>query len=225
MAPDNLELLRRLETHQAAARRRAVWISWSSVLAAAIVLAVLIVFAYQHLAGVQAQVADAQRQAAAEKDRVDRLKKEEARLTGRINQLQPLVENYQAEVRAQPRPVVRREIRSLAPGVEVSAQPRVYLQIVAPDDREYADQMGKRLENAGFAVLGVEYVEQAAALKNTEVRYYKKADEADAVRLRDALAAAGVKSPALLYLGLEDSRKVRPETYEVWFGAGVGGPS
>jgi len=224
MAQDNLELLRRLETQQAAARRRAVWISWLSVLAAAVVLSVLIVSAYRRLAGVETQVAEAQKQAAAEKARVEELKKEEARLTDRIkNQLEPLVENYQAEVRAQARPVARVQVRPVEPADLGTTEPRVFLQIVAPEDREYAKQMGERLEEAGFDVQGVDYIEEAAALKNTEVRYYKKADEADAVKLRDALESAGVKSPALLYLGLENNRKVRPKTYEVWFGAGVGG--
>jgi hypothetical protein len=226
MAQDNLELLRRLETQQATARRRAVWISWLFVLAAAIVLAVLIFAADRHLEDAQAKKTVALEKAAAEQNRVEQLKKEEARLTGRIKQLQPLVENYQAQVRAEPGPATQREVQfplGPGPGVEVPAKPRVFLQIVTPEDREYAKQMGQRLEEAGFEVLGTEYVERAAALKNTEVRYYKKTDEPDAVKLRDALSAAGVKSPALLYLGLENNKKVRPKTYEVWFGAGVGG--
>jgi hypothetical protein len=224
MAQDNLELLRRLETQQATARRRAVWISWLSVLAAAIVLAVLIFAADRHLEDAQAKKTEALEKAAVEQNRVEQLKKEEARLTGQIKQLQPLVENYRAQVRAEPGPATQREVQlPLGPGVEVPAKPRVFLQIVTPEDREYAKQMGQRLVEAGFEVLGIEYVGRAAALKNTEVRYYKKTDEPDAVKLRDALAAAGVKSPTPLYLGLENNKKVRPKTYEVWFGAGVGG--
>jgi len=82
MAQDNLELLRRLETQQATARRRAVWISWLSVLGAAIVLAVLIFAADRHLEDAQAKKTEAFETVAAEQNRVEQLKKEEARLTG-----------------------------------------------------------------------------------------------------------------------------------------------
>jgi hypothetical protein len=100
--------------------------------------------------------------------------------------------------------------------------PRVYLQIVTAGDRAYARAVGERLDASGFRVLGVEYVRNAAPLRNTELRYYKRADEPDAQRLLQALRAAGEPNAVLLYLGLENNTRVRPRHYEIWFAAGAG---
>ncbi len=98
---------------------------------------------------------------------------------------------------------------------------RVYLHILREEDRAHADAVGRRLEASGFNVLGVEHVRNAAPLLNTELRYYKQADEEDASRLLSALKAAGEESAAMLYLGLERNTRVLPRTYEVWFAPGA----
>jgi hypothetical protein len=222
MPHEDLELLKVLEASDAAARRRAIWISWSSVSLAAIILAALVFLGYRRLGEVQEKVAAAKTHVEILKSQEKTLRQEVAQLQATKANLELIAQNYQAI--APESPVAIREERvaaSIAPPIG-SVQPRVFLQIVNPDDEDYAEGMKKRLQQAGFKVPGIETVERAAGLKNTEIRYYKKADQADAVRLLDTLREAGVKSPAILYLGLENNRKVRPKTYEVWFADGVG---
>jgi|GEM_PF-6248291 len=108
-----------------------------------------------------------------------------------------------------------------APPPPPRAPARVYLHVLREEDRAHADAVGRRLEASGFQVLGVEHVRRAAPLMNTELRYYKQADEADAAELLAALKAAGEGSAAMLYLGLERSTRVPARTYEVWFAPGA----
>ena len=99
---------------------------------------------------------------------------------------------------------------------------RVFMQIVTSDDRAHADTVGARLAAAGFLMLGVEHVTRAPRLRTTEVRYYRKDDEAGAQQLLLALRAAGEPDAVLLYLGLENNPRVRRRQYEIWFAAGAG---
>jgi cell division protein FtsB len=222
MPHEDLELLKVLEAGDAAARRRAIWISWSSVSLAAIILAALVFLGYRRLGEVQEKVAAAKTRVATLESREKTLRQEVEQLQATKANLELIAQNYRAI--APESPVASHEERVAAPisPQARSVQPRVFLQIVNPNDRVYAQEMTKPLEQAGFKVLGIETVERAAGLKNTEVRYYKKADQPGCIRLLDALRGAGVKSPAFLYLGLENNRKVRPKTYEVWFADGVG---
>lgn len=91
----------------------------------------------------------------------------------------------------------------------------VYLRVIAERDRGYADSVGDYLKARGFEVHGLEYVERAPSLRNTEVRYYKRADAQGAAHLLAVLEEVGEHSTALLYLGLENAR-VQDGTYEVW---------
>jgi arginine utilization protein RocB len=100
--------------------------------------------------------------------------------------------------------------------------PRVYMQIVNPNDRDRANQIKERLTAAGILVLGIEYVPQAARLTETDVRYYRKADEPEAQKIADVLKDAGVASTQLKYLkGYENSTKIRPNHFEVWLASGT----
>jgi hypothetical protein len=96
---------------------------------------------------------------------------------------------------------------------------RAYLQIVDERDHGYAMSVGTRLQEAGFTVMGIELVPKAARfLKVTEVRYYKKADEAEADRLLKILQANGDRSARPQYLASEENNpKVRANHFEVWF--------
>jgi hypothetical protein len=93
--------------------------------------------------------------------------------------------------------------------------PRVYMQIVNENDRDYANQIKGRLTAASVLVLGIEYVPRATGLKTTEVRYYSQADAAEAQKILGVLKDAGEKSAQVQYLGLESST-VRPNHFEVW---------
>jgi hypothetical protein len=102
--------------------------------------------------------------------------------------------------------------------------PRVYMQIVNENDRDYAKQIAARLTAAGVLVLGIEYVPTAAALKTTDVRYYRTADEAEAQKILDVLKDAGEKSARAQYLaGNENNPKIRLNHFEVWLANGSGG--
>ncbi len=95
--------------------------------------------------------------------------------------------------------------------------PRVYMQIVNQNDRDYANRIKQRLTAASVWVLGIEYVPTAAGLKMTEVRYYSEADEPEAQKILGVLKDAGEKSARVQYLvGLENSTKARPNHFEVW---------
>jgi hypothetical protein len=101
---------------------------------------------------------------------------------------------------------------------------RVFIQIVNKTDSEYATQVGARLKAAGFSVQPTQYVPQAAILSRTDVRYYRKSDEAGAQKILDILKAAG-RTSAQIYIpsGQEDNPNVRPNTFEVWLANGSGG--
>jgi hypothetical protein len=98
-------------------------------------------------------------------------------------------------------------------------RPRAYLQIVDERDHAYAMNIGTKLREAGFTVMGIEFVPKAARfLKVIEVRYYKKADEAGAEKLLQLLKANGDASVRSLYLASEENNpKVRANHFEVWF--------
>lgn len=108
--------------------------------------------------------------------------------------------------------------------VGASPHPRVFMQIVNENDRDYAKQISARLTAAGILVLGIQYVPQAASLQTTDVRYYRKSDEAEAERILGLVKDAGQKSARMLIpAGQENTTVVRPNTFEVWLANGSGG--
>jgi hypothetical protein len=248
MENENLSLLRALHDNdraEIAARRRALWTSLALVGAAAVILGALLFSGYRKLSSVQAKTAR-------EEARLDTLGWQVGTLRRQVDSLAPLVENYQASLAYEkersgtpdtlptdsqgvaapgdttpPLPDTTRVGTTGTTGIQppptpAQLPPRVYLQIVTAGDRAYANAVGERLEGAGFRVLGVEHVRNAAPLRNTELRYYKRADEPDAQRLLQALRVAGEPNAVLLYLGLENNTRVRPRHYEIWFAAGAG---
>ncbi len=176
----------------------------------------------RQLAATQAQLDVVRRQKETEERQVTELREEKRRLSAELDSLRPLVDNYRALAASQSAAARDAQAGTIPQAHEV--RPRVYLHVVDPGDRQYADGIGKQLTAAGFVVLGVEYVRKAAGLKNTEVRYYKNADEADARRLLSALREAGARSAVLLYLGLENNTRVRPRHYEIWFASSKANP-
>lgn len=96
--------------------------------------------------------------------------------------------------------------------------PRVYLQITNANDRAWAAEMGKTLQSAGFLVLGVDWVRDARPLQQTEVRFYKQADQAVAESIVAELRKTGVDTlPPIHLTRMEDNPKFRPNQFEVWF--------
>jgi hypothetical protein len=186
-------------------------VAWGSVITAAIVMGVLIFLAHRKLEQVRSQVEEEQKKLT--KVQTERTEAEKARDTAR-----QLAENYQSILSNVSKATV------LAAATDATAKsgagtllPRVYLQIVNEDDRDYAKQVGTMLQDHGLPVLGVEYVPKAAGLKQTQVRYYKKAEEPEAGRILGLLRQSGESGAILVPLNLENTTKVRPNHFEVWF--------
>lgn len=96
--------------------------------------------------------------------------------------------------------------------------PRIYLQITDEGDRRYANIMEQKLRDSGFLVLGTENLVKARPLRTTEVRYYKKAEQAEALHILDTLKAAGHTSAKLVYVAAQENNPmVRPNHFEIWF--------
>ena len=93
--------------------------------------------------------------------------------------------------------------------------PRAYVQITDDMDRQWARNLSDRFQNGGVIPVGIEYVPAAKGLGQFEVRYYKKAEEAGATRIVEIMKAAGVDA-RLVYLNLENNKRVRDNHYEVW---------
>jgi hypothetical protein len=221
VANDELELLKVLDEKSMAARRRAVFASWIMVAAALAVLAAIIYMGARQINAARRNLESVQAAARVEEGKLQAARAEQQTLSDEIAKLKPLVENYRESAARESTTALnaRGGPTGSAAKLTLQAGARVYLQIVDPRDRDYADRIGADLTNHDFKVMGVEYVKNAARLKNTEVRYYKRSDQAGAERLLDVLHAAGARSATLLYLGLENNANVRPNHYEVWFAA------
>ena len=219
---ERVAVLDRWESNQKRDRRRAAWSAWASVVAAGVVLAALIYFGHRDLAAVQKQVEDKQGEIREEQAKLDKLKTQNAELEQRnraFGSVLGRVDTKQAKAAVE---------QALTQNPQVATiLPRVYLQIVDPNDRAYANYMGKKLQEAGFIVLGVEFRADAfrpdaRGLKTTDVRYYKKADEPGALKVVEALKKAGEDPVKLNYLGLENNTQVRANHFEGWFAANSG---
>jgi hypothetical protein len=98
--------------------------------------------------------------------------------------------------------------------------PRVYIQIASDTQRPQANRFAAELQANGFTVPGVELVDGRHAPPTNQLRYYKSADESQAVDpnvekiLQLITAKDGKKWSAF---PLPSSGKVRSEHYEIWF--------
>lgn len=226
LTPDQrIELIERIESHEAARRRRALWMTWASVAVAAIVLALIVFAARREL--VESHVALAKAEDRRKQVEAD-IKSLDAKKAETEKQLDATQAKLSASLGALGR--VSEGPRQTAVDQQIAADPntalllpRVYLHIVDSADRAWAVEMGRKLESAGMIALGVEYVPKAAGLKTTDVRYYKKSEESGAVQIVEILKAAGVNA-RLNYLNMENNTKVRPNHFEVWFAAGARNP-
>jgi hypothetical protein len=219
---ERVAVLERWELNQKRNRRRAAGTAWTSVAAAVVVLAGLIYSGHRELTAVRSQADATRAEVLAEQANLEALKA----------QKRELEQQYQASLSVlgnvgttQAKAAVDQTLSQNPQAANLL--PRVYLQIVDQNDRDYANYMGKKLKEAGFIVLGVEYRAEAyrpdvRRLKMTDVRYYKKADEAGAQKVLDVLKKAGEDPVRLNYLGLENDPKVRANHYEVWFAANSG---
>jgi hypothetical protein len=207
---ENLSLLEKLDRQGASLRRRAAWVAWGSVTAAALVMALLIAVAYQHLSDVRTQVD-------VETKKLADLKIEKAALEKDLLAARQQRDNYQNIVQNVPKDAaIAAAQQATSKSSPAALLPRIYLHIVDDADREYAKRQGKLLEENGFVVLGVEYVKNIT-LKNTQVRFYTNSQQPVAERILDILKKHGDANAVTNNLRLEDVAKTRPNQFEVWF--------
>lgn len=98
--------------------------------------------------------------------------------------------------------------------------PRLYIHIRNEQQRSAAKQAGEQVKAAGYVVPGIERLVDKGP-QVTELRYFRKADEADARRLQAVLEKAGVETKVSdLSASYKDSKSIRPGHFELWFAPG-----
>ena len=103
------------------------------------------------------------------------------------------------------------------PSVGREVPPRVYLQIQQENQRAGAKSVIPYLQKARLTVPGIELL-AAGPSKKTEVRYFRREDERGAMEIVGVLTAANIPNVVAKYVaGYEESNRIRPRHYEVWF--------
>lgn len=97
---------------------------------------------------------------------------------------------------------------------------RLYIHIRDEQQRPAAKRAGEQVKAAGFVVPGIERMVDKGP-QVTELRYFRKADEAEAKRLQTVLQRAGVAVRLSdLSASYENSKSIRPGHFELWFAPG-----
>jgi hypothetical protein len=100
---------------------------------------------------------------------------------------------------------------------DASAKPRVYIQIQNDGQRRGADRAIQALKDAQFFVPPIQTLQTGP--DETEVRYFRKDEREEAERVARILTNASIANAgAKLVAGYENSKRIRPRHYEVWFG-------
>ena len=211
-----LEELERKERH---GQRKAARIAWSSVVLAAVTLALLILASYVQLSSIRGNIAELKREQA-------QLAAENKKLTAENEEKKKLL--WEIEVPSggdrleAPGPPLAAAAPRPSPAL-ASIPPRIYMHITEQSDRDFADRVGRALSAQDFLVIGTEYLPLGGKLRRTEVRYYKRADSAKADQIAAVLRANGATGAETAYLKrYENSTAVRPNVFEVWFPPNVG---
>ncbi len=117
------------------------------------------------------------------------------------------------------------EVRKVASSVaeEATARagllPRVYVHIRQEEDRSAARSVAEKLRKEGLIVPGIERLVDVGP-SSSELRYFRKGDEAEANRIVESLRAQGVNVNLKYISGYETSQAIQAKHYELWFAAG-----
>jgi hypothetical protein len=219
MTPEQrLELLDDLKAKEGRTVRRARVGAWASVIVAGCVTALLLFLSYNELRRVNAEVG-------ARRAELDQMNKQLEQARRQLENTQTRLRAWQNVVSEIPKPELEASFARASrgdPSVE-RILARVYIQ--RPPGAEAlkrAEEARQRLRQAGFVVPGIEV--RPEAVRQTEVRYYKSEDAAQAAKVADVLRSIGERVGAPKHLErFENSTAVRPNHYEVWLGATTGG--
>lgn len=96
--------------------------------------------------------------------------------------------------------------------------PRVYLHVQREEQRAKANNIATSLQKQGYLAPGIENV-RVNRLEQTVVRYFREAEKNEATQIATILQGLGIKAAPQYIGGSEDSTKMRPRHYEVWFGS------
>ena len=98
--------------------------------------------------------------------------------------------------------------------------PRVYFHISLEKQRQKASEIERLLENEMKSIgLIVPGIELRPGPQKTELRYFKRAERAEAQSIVDALSKFGVSAKLVdLSTKYENSTGIRPRHYELWIG-------
>jgi hypothetical protein len=213
---ERLKLVEEAERREASAVRKAATGAWLSLILAAALLGVLVMGARWQLRTVRAQIGALEQEQSSLIANIEAQKAALADVEKRLQDRQAALSTLIGAVR-------RTDTRARG-GLEVALDadpratvlvPRAYVQIVDEGDRQWARNLGDRLQQGGVIPIGVAHVPRAASLQRFEVRYYKKEEEAGARRILTVLESAGVPA-APVYLNLESNTRVRANHFEIW---------
>ncbi|MBZ5649009.1 MAG: hypothetical protein LAO18_00845 [Acidobacteriia bacterium] len=146
---ERVAVLEQWESNEKRNRRRAAWSASASVLAAAVILAGLIYSGHKELAALNKQAEDTRAQVRAEQENLEQLKAQKRKLEGQYQASLSVLGNVAT---TQAKAAVDQTLNQNPQ--TASLLPRAYLQIVDQNDRDFANSMGKKLQEAGFIVLG-----------------------------------------------------------------------
>ena len=215
-AEERLALIEEVERREAGAVRKAVGAAWLSLGVVALLLGVLVFGAWSQLQSVRTEVSA--------------LEEQQTSLVANIETQKATLANVEKELRDKQAALstliaaVRRTDTRARGGLETALDadpkatvlvPRAYIHILDEGDQQWARNLSDRLQQGGVIPVGVEHVRGVAGLRRFEVRYYKKAEEAGAMRILSVLENAGVPASPV-YLNLETNTRVRPNHFEIW---------
>jgi hypothetical protein len=213
---ERLALLDAVEKREAGAVRKAAGLAWVSLGLAALLLGVLVFGAWSQLQRMRNEVGALEQQ---QTSLVDDIEKQKATLASVEKDLRDKQSALSTLIAA-----IRRTDTHARGGLETALDadpratvlvPRAYVHILDEADRQWARNLSDRLQNGGVIPIGIDHVHEAAALGRFEVRYYKKAEEAGAMRILAVLENAGVPATPV-YLNLENNTRVRQNHFEIW---------
>lgn len=219
---DKVQRIEELQADELAARRRTARNAWLLVLAAGVVLAVIVASLGWKIAQKRTELAALEVQQREAGARVEAATAQVEALEKRVAELRQREQALNSVLSQLPKAQLESVVGTSVDGKAAPAQwlPRAYLHIVDPEDRAWANGVAAKLRAQGWIVPGIELVPAARGLRRTDVRYYRKADRDAAQRIVERLDAMGI--PAVLnYLEqYENSDRVKPNNYEIWFVAG-----
>lgn len=219
---DKVQRLEELQADELQARQRTVRRAWLLALLAGFLLSAIVAGFGVAISGKRAELQDLEARSSEARKRVDASMEQVTVLEARLADLRQREQALNSALSQLPKAQLEAAVGNAWDGKTPPTQwvPRLYLHVVDSEDRAWANEVSRKLREQGSLVPGIELVPTARNLGRTDVRYYRKADREAAQKIVERLEAMGI--PAVLnYLSqYEDSDKVRPNNFEVWFVAG-----